>query len=237
MHFVRGSSLALARHMKSWLLLAVLWMSAGDAATTGYFIKLESEAEYRAEVVLQFGDHTFGPQQVRKHGGATYGPMSSRVPGEVKITWRLADGPEHTEVVKLSEQVPEEFEANDAIVFRMTADQRMGVFFSCKVDPFRAVEIPLHETSEAARARELNEALLKAAGLGQLERVEALLRRGADPNYLLGGIHATPVRYAANGGHLEVVDFLLKSGAKLQRRDLVIPYLSSQAKLLGIEVK
>jgi hypothetical protein len=60
--------------------------------------------------------------------------------------------------------------------------------------------------------------------------VKRLVAEGADPNYLHDSIYASPVRFAANGGHVAVVDFLLNAGGKLTKRDLTVPYLAEKAK-------
>ena len=73
-----------------------------------------------------------------------------------------------------------------------------------------------------------NEALLDAAGKGQLALVEKLLRDGAQVNASdSGGI--TALHYAAAGGSLEVVQALLSAGADVNARtkEDVTPLMSA----------
>lgn len=93
--------------------------------------------------------------------------------------------------------------------------------------------IPVSESPEAARLRELNESLYVAAGRGQISAVQAALEAGADLNYLAGSIYPSPVRYAANGKHKEVVEYLLRKGARVSKRDMVVPMLFDLAMELG----
>jgi ankyrin repeat protein len=58
----------------------------------------------------------------------------------------------------------------------------------------------------------MSEAIIQAAGAGDLETVKRLLAEGDDVNSADNG-RWTPLILAAQNGHLEVVKLLIKSGA------------------------
>jgi hypothetical protein len=65
----------------------------------------------------------------------------------------------------------------------------------------------------------LDEPLVEAAGHGDLNRVQTLLRRGASPDAYGFDGNTTALVYAATYGHRDVVVFLLCSGANPTLRD------------------
>lgn len=130
----------------------------------------------------------------------------------------------------LSTGVPRLFQT---VVFEISENNTVDLYFEQRED-FRRIRIPLNETPQQARQRRLDEQLLHAAGLGQIQTVKSSIADGANIDYLLGGIHPTPVRFAANGGHVEVVDYLLKRGARITRSDLASELLAERARILGV---
>jgi beta-lactamase regulating signal transducer with metallopeptidase domain len=61
--------------------------------------------------------------------------------------------------------------------------------------------------------------LHRAASGGYVERVRALLDRGANVNVEQGMYHGTPLQYAAGQGHGETVQLLIDRGANVDARD------------------
>ena len=59
--------------------------------------------------------------------------------------------------------------------------------------------------------------LVQAAAMDNRRFVKLLLRKGCDINYETGG--TTPLSGASNGGHEEMVRFLISKGADVNRRD------------------
>ncbi len=77
---------------------------------------------------------------------------------------------------------------------------------------------PLEATSGGSGARrDLGPILLRAAGLGDIAAVTALLRTGAPVNYK-GDEKFTPLLFASQNGHGGVVEILLDSGADIDMR-------------------
>jgi len=58
-------------------------------------------------------------------------------------------------------------------------------------------------------------ALHRAAGLGDVERVRALLADGADPHVLDSSMGASPLHHSAQAGSVEAASLLLAAGAFL----------------------
>ncbi|MES1196227.1 MAG: ankyrin repeat domain-containing protein [Steroidobacter sp.] len=221
--------------MNSISLLLFALVGTANAATTGYFVKLESDSGNRINISVQLGEHLLGPRPVSKNGGTTYGPVPWAIPVTATVTWQMINGQEQSAIISLRDYIPNEFKVNDALIFRIGKDGTLAAFFAYHIDEFRSVEIPVNESPADADQRRLNEGLLKAAGSGQLDQVRALVLKGANPNYLFGSIYPSPVRYAANGGHFVVVDFLLEAGAKVSKRDLMVPYLAEKAAAMNIQ--
>ena len=62
--------------------------------------------------------------------------------------------------------------------------------------------------------------LISASRAGNDRLVRQLLRQGADPNDTEGQLWGnTPLKEAANYGHLEVVELLIAAGADLNKAD------------------
>ena len=64
-----------------------------------------------------------------------------------------------------------------------------------------------------AASEQLNHDLLSAAAKGELDKVEALLQQGADPN-AADENGATALTKAVNGKHVDVVNVLIAAKAK-----------------------
>jgi ankyrin repeat protein len=62
-------------------------------------------------------------------------------------------------------------------------------------------------------------ALMRAAAVGDLKQVTALLGKGADPNVQSSANGITALMCAAYFGHLEVVQALVSKGARLDQKD------------------
>jgi hypothetical protein len=213
----------------TFVLAVSLFIAASQARAFGeYSLYVESEQAQPAEVSVEMGNFRRGPMRVSRNGPHTYGGFPLPLPKVAKVTWAVAGGSISNMEVSFS-QVPKEFRTNDGVTFRITSDGSLKVIYSIRVEQFRKLEIPLHETASEARQRELNEALYRSAGLGRIDEVKALVQKGADVNYLENSAGVTPLRLAANGQHYEVVDFLLNNGARIRKRDLASPYLKSKA--------
>jgi hypothetical protein len=214
------------------LLLSVTLLLGWAAANAApYFIKFEANAN--TSMRAQFGELSLGPRAVSKNHGTTFGPTEMLTPSRLEAGWQLPSGETKSKVVSL-EGAPFTFHA---LILRVDETFELQVFFEIKAGGYRTVEIPAGETINQARLREANEALYTAAGRGNLAGVKDALASGADVNYLFGATHPSPVRYAANGKHYEVVDFLLTQGARLRKRDLDSQYLSERVQRLGLQVE
>ncbi|XP_071121341.1 uncharacterized protein [Mytilus edulis] len=66
-----------------------------------------------------------------------------------------------------------------------------------------------------------DEKLLRAAGNGNIKEVEICVRNGANLEYtdLINEFGRTPLLFAAEKGHLEVITYLVTQGSKLEARD------------------
>ena len=64
-----------------------------------------------------------------------------------------------------------------------------------------------------------NKELLRAARLGELDKVKELLAAGANVNYWEDETYTTPIMYATSRDHLDVVNELLANGADLTMAD------------------
>jgi len=81
------------------------------------------------------------------------------------------------------------------------------------------VAAPVASAQRTAPSREqLNAALLQAATEGNLSRVHALLKRGAQVN-AQDAFYRTPLILAAEQGHVAIMRFLLDHGAAMEARD------------------
>ena len=61
--------------------------------------------------------------------------------------------------------------------------------------------------------------LMLASSYGNTEMVEYMLDNGADPGPYVKKTLDTPLHYAAGGGHVEVIEVLLKAGANVNALD------------------
>jgi len=75
--------------------------------------------------------------------------------------------------------------------------------------PARAGTVPRHPAAQKAA---LNDALIRAVGAGDVNKVKACLAHGADVNAASGG--GTALETAAQQGNLALVRLLIKDGAK-----------------------
>jgi ankyrin repeat protein len=64
-----------------------------------------------------------------------------------------------------------------------------------------------------------SEKLCHAAASGDVPEIERQIAGGADPNAFEGTTSATPLRWAANGGHVAAIAALVKAGARVDGRD------------------
>lgn len=65
-------------------------------------------------------------------------------------------------------------------------------------------------------------ALVEAAGIGDLAKVELLLKRGVRPEWTIGKTQRTPLHEAAAFGHAEVVQALIQTAKDLDRLSRII---------------
>ncbi|MFI5345062.1 MAG: ankyrin repeat domain-containing protein [Elusimicrobiota bacterium] len=80
-----------------------------------------------------------------------------------------------------------------------------------------------------------HDSLGSSAGRGDLARVRAIVGQGADVN-TKDAVGGTALQYAARGGHLEVVRFLLEKGADANAKSLGMTALMSAAQNGRLEV-
>jgi ankyrin repeat protein len=64
-----------------------------------------------------------------------------------------------------------------------------------------------------------NGKLCHAAASGDVAEIERQIAAGADPNAFEGTTSATPLRWAANGGHVAAIALLVKAGARADGAD------------------
>lgn len=83
----------------------------------------------------------------------------------------------------------------------------------------------------AEEPAELDAMLLKASLAGDTTIAKDLLRKGADANFLCGGL--TPLIAACIGGHKETAEALLKSGAEVDKTSPDGPTALMQASASG----
>lgn len=176
----------------------------------------------------------FGPLPVSKFGSASFGPMDSPLADHAVARWTTENGENQEQTIYLREKAPLNF---SALRFFVEVNGQLTVSFVVRIGGWRDLVIPVGESPQAARLRELNESLYIAAGRGQISAVQNAVEAGANVNYLASSIYPSPVRYAANGKHKEVVEYLLRKGARVSKRDLVAPMLSDLTKELGREVE
>jgi ankyrin repeat protein len=88
---------------------------------------------------------------------------------------------------------------------------------SAKVElPQIQTQLPLEkEESPAQKVQSPNEQLIEVAPLGDVQKIMAALRRGADVN-ARGQYGNTALNIAAGNGHVEAVGLLLSAGANLE---------------------
>jgi hypothetical protein len=221
------------RSRSTSLLLSLLLVGvavSGCATPNGYFIELRSKLREAATLQVELGDLRLGSRSVSAQSNSTFGPTRAVLPRAAIIKWQVAGREQFVEHVDLTSGKPSFF---DSLIFEI-ADERAVVVYFEERDGFRRIRIPLNETSQQARQRTLDEKLLHAAALGQLDTVKSALTDGANIDYLFGQSHPTPVRFAANGAHIEVVDYLLQRGARITRNDLKSDLLSDRARRLGV---
>jgi len=199
-----------------------------------FFIKFEGETSTPVSVAAEFGEYKWREFTVSRNGGRTYGPAPCPVPKKAKITWVSTPGSPLVKEIVLNGEVPKQFRSGDAVLFRVAEEGRLTILYVLTVDQFRRIEVPVDETPQQAALRELNEALLNAAGGGKIDSVKELVEKGANINYNEQSIYVTPLRFAANGKHYEVVDFLLSKGARIRKTDLRSDYLHEKAKSMGL---
>ncbi len=79
-----------------------------------------------------------------------------------------------------------------------------------------------------------NDILLDAARRGKTEVAKALIRNGADANYLKGTGQETPLHLAAANGHPDTVKALMElladPRATIEVRDFALPQLPKHAR-------
>ena len=183
---------------------------------------------------VSLNDVQLGPLPIGENASASFGPVSAPLPEQVTVVRRLNEDEEKSQQVELSGKPPFTFYA---IKFYIDENGALHVSFVIRVGGWRNVEIPLNEASTAAAQRQLNETLHIAAGRGKLEIVKDAVEKGADVNYLFDTIYPSPVRYAANGRHKEVMNFLLARGARVRKRDLDALMLQERMKELRREAE
>ena len=104
----------------------------------------------------------------------------------------------------------EEFEAPPVAMAKDQGTEISGVVST------EAVEFDPPRTRE--EQKELDRLLLRAAENGRLHEVKELLQKRADVDYYWD-IGSTPFRYAAQGGHQEIVKLLLQHRANIMKED------------------
>jgi len=62
--------------------------------------------------------------------------------------------------------------------------------------------------------------LAEFAGAGEVDRVRALLEKGADPNEADAEMKTTALHLAADRGNLELTQMLISAGAKVNAQDI-----------------
>lgn len=171
-----------------------------------------------------------GPISVSRFATASFGPMASSLPAHAVVRWLAASGENREQLVAFPKSAPRDF---DALTFFIEGDDRVAASFVVRIGGWRDLHIPFDETPEMARLRGLNESLHIAASRGQFSAVRNAVEAGADVNYLVDTIYPSPVRTAANGGHRELVDYLLLKGARVKQYDLRSPLLAERMKEMG----
>lgn len=219
--------------MKRSIPFLFLLICSYGAFAENYFIELKSSKGVPAFSVEVEGI-LLGPIPVSRLGGASFGPIATPLPKLAIARWKTEKGDSREETIILENKKPIDFKA---MKFLIDNNGQLAVSYVIQMGGFRTLDIPLNESLDAARLRELNESLYIASGRGQLSTVQDKVKSGADINYLFGSIYPSPVRYAANGGHKDVVDYLLDQGARVSKRDLVAPLLLERMKKLGREAE
>jgi len=216
----------------------VFWVSFFSLNTSEaceyFFIKYEGETLTPVSVSAEFGNYKWREFTISKNGARTYGPVPCPVPRSGKITWAGTSNTPIEKVIELKSEVPREFRSGDTVLFQVGKDGRLATHYLLKVDKFRIIEVPVDETKQQAALRELNEALLYAAGRGSIDLVNELIDKGANVNYNEQSIYVTPLRFAANGKHYKVVELLLSKGARIRASDLRSDYLKEIAQSRGL---
>ena len=215
--------------MKRRLIFLYLLLCSCYAHAANYFIEFAASKGVPA-FSIEMDGILLGPLPVSKFGSASFGPIASPVPKLATARWKTDKGDSREETIVFGDKEPTDFKA---LKFFVEESGRLTVSYVVRMGGYRTLDIPLNESPEATSLRELNESLYIAAGRGQLSTVQEKLKSGADINYLFGSIYPSPVRYAANGKHRDVVDYLLSQGARVTKRDLVAPLLLDRTKELG----
>jgi hypothetical protein len=215
------------------LIFLILFFCTCTASAGNYFVEFSASKSVSA-MSVEFGETRLGPISVTKHGKASFGPITSQLPDYAIARWETEKGESRDQKIVFGVKAPFTF---NALKFSIGDDDRLTVSFVVRIGGWRNLDIPFDESTEAAKLRELNESLYIAAGKGQLAAVQAAVEAGADINYLAGTIYPSPVRYAANGQHREVVKYLLSKGAQVKKRDLVARMLSELLNEIGREAE
>jgi hypothetical protein len=216
-----------------YLFLLLVFFPYAASLAAPYFVKFEASKSVPAFSV-EISDAQLGPLPLSKYGSASFGPFTSSLPDKAVARWKSTDGENREQTINLRFNAPF---AYDALKFFVQEDDQLAVFFVVRIGNWRNLDIPVNESQAAAKLRGLNESLHIAAGRGQLSEVRAAVEAGADINYLFGSIYPSPIRYAANGGYMDVVEYLLDKGARVRRRDLEATMLAEKMKELGREAE
>lgn len=116
----------------------------------------------------------FGPLPVSKLGSTSFGPMDSPLAGHAVARWTTENGENQEQTIYLREKAPLNF---SALRFFVEVNGQLTVSFVVRIGGWRDLDIPVSESPQPARLRELNESLYVAAGRGKFLQSRTLLRR------------------------------------------------------------
>ena len=122
--------------MKAFTVLASLVLLGCSGLGPNYMVNLHSQLGEQKEMTVRFDGELVCSSRVSRGTHVGCGPVSS-IPREATVTWavpfewRTPDKDRHLSGAALSANVPAWFTTGDAVVFTITENQELNVFFEC----------------------------------------------------------------------------------------------------------